>query len=86
MHTYPKPDFPFFFKTTTCSVLFLVVLHWLPEIATWTYATFYEQKLAIEPSRFRTVLLVGYAIVGVSVFIHLAGLLWAAWHQRKQGR
>ncbi|MEJ1164380.1 hypothetical protein V9K97_11795 [Variovorax sp. CCNWLW186] len=86
MPMYPKPDFPFFFKTSACLAIVLVVLHWLPEIATWLHATIYGQKLSVEPRRFRLVLLAGYALVGISLSLQLAGLLWASWHHRKRAR
>jgi hypothetical protein len=86
MPTYSKPDFPFFFKTTACLAIFLVVLHWLPEVATWLHATMYGVKLSVEPRRFRLVLLVGHALVGISVSLQLVGLLRASWHHRKQAR
>jgi len=82
MPNYPKPDYRFFFKSTDGMLVALTAFHWAPELAVWIHATFWGEELVIDPRSYRTALLVMYAVAGISFSIHLAGLLWSAWHHR----
>lgn len=82
--SYPKPDFRLFFKALFGTVGFLVLLHWLPDIATWIYAHFYGEAVVVDPQRFRMITVVAYVMAGVATIVHLAGLLWATWKNRKR--
>jgi hypothetical protein len=63
--------------------VFLVIVHWIPDIAAWMHANFYGEVLVIDARRYRVVLVVAYVMVGVAVVVDLAGQLWAAWHSRR---
>lgn len=84
--TYPKPDYRSFCKNTAGMAVSLVVLHWAPDVAVWIHAAFYGEDLVIEPSSYRTVLFVAYIMSGLAFSIGLAGLLWSAWHHRRNAR
>ena len=83
MNRYPPPDWKFFAKNSAGLAAVLVLLHWVPEIATWIHSTVWGERLIVDSTKFRRVLYVAYAMGGVAVSIHLAGLLWSSWHHRK---
>lgn len=83
MKRYPPPDWKFFAKNSAGLAGILALLHWIPEIATWIHSTVWGEHLTVDAANFQRALYVAYAMGGVAVSIHLAGLLWSSWHHRK---
>jgi hypothetical protein len=84
MKRYPPPDWRFFAKNTVALAGFLFLLHWIPEMATWIHSVVWGEVMTIDMAKFQRVLYVAYAMVGVAVSVHGAGLLWAVWHSRRR--
>jgi hypothetical protein len=82
MAKYPKPDIKRTIKSVIGLISFLIVLHLMPDIATWIHAQFFGQGLVINERRYKMMLFVAYVLVGVAVAIDVAGQLWAIWHNR----
>lgn len=80
MKIYPEPDFASFAKATAVLGGFLVFLHWLPDLVTWLYSNFFDEKLVWNARGYRHLLYVAYAMVGVAMAAQVLGLLWATWH------
>lgn len=83
MNRYPPPDWKFFIKNSARLVGVLALLHWIPEIATWIHSVVWGEQLIVNAAKFQRVLYVAYVMGGVAISIHLAGLLWSSWHNRK---
>jgi hypothetical protein len=81
---YPKPDLRFFLKTTVGLACFLAILHVVPAAARWFHHIVWNEALIINERKFQAVLVVAYALAGISTAIHAAGLAWSTWHHRKQ--
>lgn len=76
---YRPPDWRGFAKSAAPLVVFLVFLHWLPDVLAWAYASFQGQTLVISERRWRVILFVGYAIASTGISTGLVGALWATW-------
>ena len=80
---YPSPDWKFFAKNTAGLASALAFLHWVPELAAWIHLSVWGETLVMNSAKYQRVLYVAYAMGGVALSIHEAGLLWAAWQNRK---
>jgi hypothetical protein len=79
---YRRPDWKGFAKSAAPLVAFIVVLHWLPDLFVWGYATFRGQTLVINERRWDFVLFVGHAIASIGLSTGLVGELWASSRKR----
>ena len=67
VNRYPPPDWNYFAKSSAGLVGFLVLLHWVPQIATWIHSAVWGKRLIVDLATFRRVLYVAYVISGVAV-------------------
>ncbi|MFS8138125.1 MAG: hypothetical protein ACMG50_08380, partial [Thermomonas sp.] len=81
--SYPKPDWQTFFKATGGLIAFLVVLHWIPEVAIWMHAHFFGDRIVVNERSYHAILVVAYAMCGIAWTIHLSGCAWGWWHNRR---
>jgi hypothetical protein len=76
---FRPPDWRGFARNAAPLLVFLVFLHWLPDVLAWGYASFEGQTLVINERRWRAILFVGYAIASTGISTGLIGALWATW-------
>ena len=83
---YPSPDWRGFAKGAAPLGIFLIFLHWLPELASLLSVALENRSFAFSERRFKAILFVGHALVFTGFTTSLLGTLWATWQATRTGR
>lgn len=80
---YPLPDWQGFVRRAAALLAFLVILHWIPDLATWLHGASQNRPLLINERSYRAVVFVGHAMATTGITTELIGALWAKWRNSR---
>jgi hypothetical protein len=83
---YPSPDWRGFAKGAAPLGIFLIFLHWLPELASLLSVALENRSFVLNERRYKAILFVGHALAFTGITTSLLGALWATWQATRRAQ